>query len=88
MLDKNRFASDDPIGEAFLSLADLSLAEQTSIEESELFLQPVEKERFLLGTILLTLAYDPNKERLSLTVIKCQDLKVRLLRGPECGSPT
>jgi len=77
VLDKDRFTSDDPIGEVFLPLVDMNLAERTSADETELVLQPVDEERYRLGEILVALGYDPNREKLSLTVIKCRDLKAK-----------
>lgn len=77
VLDKDRFTSDDPIGEVFLPLVDMNLAERCADEEMELVLKPIDENRYRLGEILVALAYDSNREKLTLTIMKCRDLKAK-----------
>ena len=77
VLDKDRFTSDDPIGEVFLPLVDMNLAERCADDEMELKLKPVDEDQYRLGEILLALGYDSNRQKLTLTVIKCRDLKAK-----------
>ena len=77
VLDRDRFTADDPIGEFFLPLVDMNLSERTAEEETELPLKPIDPDRYRLGEILLALGFDANREKLSLTVIKCRNLKAK-----------
>lgn len=75
VLDRDRFTSDDPIGEVFLPLVDMNLSERMAKDELELPLKPIDPDRYRLGEILVALSYDGNRELLTLSVIKCRNLK-------------
>ena len=77
VFDKDRFTADDPIGEVFLPLIDMNLAERHADEVMELVLNPVDEDRYRLGEIMVALGYDANREELILSVIKCRDLKAK-----------
>lgn len=78
VLDKDRFSADDPIGEIYVPLSDMNLS---TLQDHWRHLQPVDHERYRLGEILLSLAYDPNTADLTINVIKCKDLKRTDLLG-------
>jgi len=77
VLDRDRFTSDDPIGEIFLPLIDMNLSERGADEELELPLKAIDPDRYRLGEILLALGYDGTREKLTLTIIKCRNLKAK-----------
>ncbi|BFZ24916.1 hypothetical protein BsWGS_27954 [Bradybaena similaris] len=78
VIDYDRFSRDDPIGETYIPLNEVDLS---TSPVSWKYLQPCKDSRGKLGELLLSLCYQPNIGRLTITVMKAKDLKAKDLTG-------
>jgi len=70
VFDFDRFGKHDQIGQVSVVLGKIDLA--TTIEKNELIESPPENR---LGEVCLALRYVPNKNKLSVVVMECKNLK-------------
>ncbi|BFZ09914.1 hypothetical protein BsWGS_12953 [Bradybaena similaris] len=78
VIDYDRFSRDDPIGETYIPLNECDLSQSPVTWK---YLQPCKDSRGKLGELLLSLCYQPNIGRLTVTVMKAKDLKAKDLTG-------
>lgn len=78
VLDYDRFSRNDPIGEVNLPLADVDLTQETVLWKS---LVPSKKSSGKLGSILLSLCCSPASNRVTIIIIKCQNLMAKDISG-------
>ncbi|CAG5134437.1 unnamed protein product [Candidula unifasciata] len=78
VIDYDRFSRDDPIGETYIPLNEVDLSQSPVTWK---YLQPCKDSRGKLGELLLSLCYQPNIGRLTVTVMKAKDLKAKDLTG-------
>ncbi|XP_035827363.1 synaptotagmin-7-like [Aplysia californica] len=78
VIDYDRFSRDDPIGETYIPL---NMVDLTQSPVTWKYLQPCKDSRGKLGELLLSLCYQPNIGRLTVTVMKAKDLKAKDITG-------
>ncbi|XP_055889658.1 synaptotagmin-7-like isoform X4 [Biomphalaria glabrata] len=78
VIDYDRFSRDDPIGETYIPLNEVDLSQSPVLWK---YLQPCKDSRGKLGELLLSLCYQPNIGRLTVTVMKAKDLKAKDITG-------
>eukprot|EP00057_Strongylocentrotus_purpuratus_P029453 XP_011683927.1 PREDICTED: synaptotagmin-7 isoform X1 [Strongylocentrotus purpuratus] len=78
VLDYDRFSRNDPIGEINLPLAEIDLTHEKLYWRS---LTPSKKSSGKLGSLLISLCYAPTAGRITITVLKCQNLAAKDITG-------
>ncbi|XP_050735352.1 synaptotagmin-7-like isoform X7 [Eriocheir sinensis] len=77
VFDYDRFSRDDSIGEVHIPLCQVDFSEKNNTFWKAL--HPLEKNK--CGEILTSLMYQPSTSQLTLTVIKCRNLKAKDING-------
>ncbi|CAL4130397.1 unnamed protein product, partial [Meganyctiphanes norvegica] len=77
VFDYDRFSRDDSIGEVHIPLCQVDFSEKNNTFWKAL--RPLEKNK--CGEILTSLCYQPSTSELTLTVIKCRNLKAKDING-------
>lgn len=77
VFDYDRFSRDDSIGEVHIPLCQVDFSEKNNTFWKAL--RPLEKNK--CGEILCSLMYQPSTSELTLTVIKCRNLKAKDING-------
>ncbi|XP_071829284.1 synaptotagmin-7-like isoform X4 [Apostichopus japonicus] len=78
VLDYDRFSRNDPIGEVNQPLSEVDLTQETVLWKS---LVPSKKSSGKLGSILLSLCCSPASNRVTIIIIKCQNLMAKDISG-------
>ncbi|XP_047740521.1 synaptotagmin-7 isoform X2 [Hyalella azteca] len=77
VFDYDRFSRDDSIGEVHIPLCQVDFSEKNNTFWKAL--RPLEKNK--CGEILTSLCYQPSNSQLTLTIIKCRNLKAKDING-------
>ncbi|XP_076344368.1 synaptotagmin-7-like [Tachypleus tridentatus] len=76
VFDYDRFSRDDPIGEVYLPLSQVDFTKKPCLWKC---IRAAEDMK--LGEILITLLYIPRTSELSITLVKCRNLKAKDITG-------
>ncbi|XP_063722932.1 synaptotagmin-7-like isoform X2 [Symsagittifera roscoffensis] len=78
VLDYDKFSRDDPIGEINIPLCEVDFAHPLQMWRE---LNPISKEKYRRGEIMITLTYNPLTGILTVTIVKARDLKPMDISG-------
>ncbi|XP_075264824.1 synaptotagmin-7-like, partial [Convolutriloba macropyga] len=78
VLDYDKFSRDDPIGEVNIPMCELDFTQPINLWKD---LNPIAKEKYKRGEILLSLCYNPVGGIMTIIVVRCKELKPMDISG-------